>query len=104
MIYLAWARPVEIRRLHVNQIDLKNDYIIFKKSETKNDRGAYVQIVPSLKKLLLQMKLDQYPQDYFLFWKDFLPGIKPITEKRAQRMWISVVRETLSIDKARSIK
>jgi integrase len=100
MIYLAWARPVEIRRLHVTQIDLKNDYIIFKKSETKNERAAYVQIVPSLKKLLLQMKLDQYPQDYFLFSKGFLPGIKPITEKRAQRMWISVVRETLGIDKA----
>jgi integrase len=100
MIYLAWARPVEIRRLRVSQIDLINDYIVFKKAETKNERGAYVQIVPSLKKLLLQMNLDQYPKDYFLFAKGFLPGIKPITEKRAQRMWISVVRETLGIDKA----
>jgi integrase len=100
MIYLSWSRPAEIRRLKVWQIDLENNMIIFKKNETKNEQGAYVQIVGSLKKIFLEINLQEYDKDLYLFSNTFLPGIKPFNESLPRKIWTRIVRQKLNIQKA----
>jgi integrase len=98
MIYLAWARPVEITRLCIDDIDLKNDYIKFKKSETKNSKGSFVQIVPQLKEILLEMDLKKYPGNYYLFGNNFLPSETQMYFKLPGKLWKKIVGK-LQIDK-----
>jgi len=77
MIYYAWARPVEIFRLQINQIDLKSDYIRFKKGKTKNSKGGFVQIVPQLKRYLEEMELHKFPGHCYVFSKtEYMPGLE----------------------------
>lgn len=73
-IYYAWARPVEITRLRIRNIDMQDGFIRFTKSRTKNEKGGMVQIVPPLMEFLQQMNIDKIKnEDWFLFSKG--PGI-----------------------------
>lgn len=74
-IYYAWARPVEITRLRIRNIDLKGGFIRFTKSDTKNEKGGMVQIVPPLMQYLQGMQLDKIKnKDWFLFSKGVAVG------------------------------
>lgn len=98
-IFYAFARPVEITRLRVADIEFDRELIRFKKSDTKSDKSAYVQIVPPFKKLLLQMELNKYPGNYFLFSKDFTPGTVQVSKHYALRRWRELVKDGLEINK-----
>lgn len=103
-IYYSWSRPVEICRLLVEDINLTEGTIRFRAGKTKNGKAAFVQIVPPLKELLLEMKLDQYPADHFLFSIDnlYLPGRKNISPDSHVRRWQKYIKDTktgLGLDK-----
>jgi integrase len=99
-IYHAWVRPIEISRLKVKHIQLANDLIKFDKQDTKNDKSALVQIVPPLKEILLQMNLEQYPEEYYLFSTfSFSPGPKKMDRNVWQRRWTRWVKGELGIQK-----
>lgn len=87
MIYYAWIRPVEICRLKIENIDLHQNTIRFKKEGTKNSRGAFVQILPPLKKLLLAMNIHKYPSHYYLFSIGYVPGKTIKMRKTATEKW-----------------
>lgn len=99
-IYYAYARPVEIARLRVSDIDLKRNLITFRQSATKNMKGANVQIVAPLRKMLLDMRLDEYPGDWFLFSTlDFMPGEKMRPMIMVWKRWQKLVRAGMGITK-----
>jgi integrase len=102
-IYYAWARPSEIRRLKIGDIDLENDIIKFGRNETKSFSGAYVQIVPPLKKILQRMNLKKYPLHYYLFGRDNCkPGPDPLGKNFCSEKWRVEVKDPkkgLGIDK-----
>ena len=101
MIFYAWARPVEICRLQVKDFHLHsgNDFIKFRNTQTKNDTGAFVQIVPALKKLLVEMKLHTFPAEYFVFSYDFKPGPIQRTSKHISELWSEYVIHRTGINK-----
>jgi integrase len=101
-IFYAWARPAEIARLKVGDIDLNRDLIHFQRKITKNQKPAFVQIVPPLKRMLLQMNLENYPMDHFLFsgnGNGFLPGRKKLSRDRARDRWRAIVKDELGVNK-----
>jgi integrase len=94
IILYAWARPVEISRLRVGQVDLLNGIISFKSNETKNLTFASVQIVPQLLKLLKTIELEKYPPNYYLFSRDAMkPGIVPLGESYTSKKWKRLVKD-----------
>ncbi len=100
VILYAWARPVEVCRLRVNQIDLASGWIKFKKGTTKNHRGGFVQIVEPLRAYLQEIDLKQYPGHFFVFSKDdYLPGPEQRCPKTALKQWTKMVVDKLEIDK-----
>jgi integrase len=100
MIYCAWARPVEICRLTVGDIDLRRDYIRFRKPGTKSKKGAMVQIIPQLKTLLAEMKLENYPKDFYLFTKNnYMPGDEMMDSEIPMNRWKKEVQQHLGIKK-----
>ncbi|MGN6618304.1 MAG: tyrosine-type recombinase/integrase [Ilyomonas sp.] len=102
MIYYAWARPVEIHRLKIEDIYLwieSNANIRFKKGRTKNGKSDFVQIVKPLYEILKEMELHKYPKNYFVFSEHFMPGKRMIDTKWASRRWTKYVQIELKIDK-----
>jgi integrase len=100
-IYYAWARPVEICRLKIADIDMENNLIFFRSAQTKNDRSATVQIVPELREHLLAMELEKYPPTYHLFCNThYGPGPKMRDNNNACATWDWHVHNRLHIPKA----
>jgi integrase len=100
MIFYAWARPAEIARLKVKDINLKDDLIRFPKGETKNGLGAFVQIVPPLKEILQEMQLHNFDPDWYLFSNNgFLPGTQKLEKSRSWKRWTALVHRDLKIKK-----
>ena len=99
-IYYAWIRPAEICRLHIADIELKRGVIKLKMNDTKNNLGAYVQIVPPLIKILEKMELDKYPFSHYVFGRNtFLPGKEKIGKNSCANKWKAIVKDGLKIDK-----
>ncbi len=98
-IYYAWARPIEILRLKVEDIEKTRQLIAFKANNTKNTNAAYVQIVPPLMALIDAMKLEQYPPDYYLFSDNYLPGKRMLNKSNPSKTWRNNVKKNLKLQK-----
>lgn len=99
-IYYAWARPVEITRLKISNIDLEAGVIVFRKGDTKNDKGANVQIVPQLKAILEEMNLSSYPRGAYLFsGPRFMPDSAMKDSNEISILWRELVQDGLQIRK-----
>jgi integrase len=102
-VYYAWIRPVEVSRIRIADVDIKNKLIRLKSSATKNEKGAYVQIVPELMKLIEPLHIERIQQqDWFLFSKNLQPGkeqIKDVWRSVTERYWNPTAKK-LHIKKA----
>lgn len=74
MIYYTLARPKEIQLLRVSDVDLDNNRILFRASVSKNKRDEYVTIPETLRQILIESKVLEYPDDYFIFGRNQQPG------------------------------
>lgn len=99
IIYYAFARPIEILRLRVCDIEMDRSLIRFKKHETKNDNAAYVQIVPPLMQVFERMDLKQYPPDYYLFSDGYKPGKRMFNKSNPSKLWRNTVKKDLKVAK-----
>jgi integrase len=89
-VYYAWIRPVEVSRLKVKDIDLVNYTIRLSSSITKNEKGATVQIVPELMKLIATMRLEKQDGELFIFSRGLKPGktqIRDVWRSVTDRYW-----------------
>jgi len=75
-MFYTLARPNEIRQLRVRHIDMENRLVRIPASISKNKKSEYVQIPEQLYKILTRFKLEEYPQDYFVFTSHSGPGLK----------------------------
>ncbi len=87
-IYYAWARPAELRKLRVGDIRLADGLIRFSADDTKNKKGAFVQIVPRLAATIEKMQLEKYPADFYVFGKGSMaPGKQPLNKYSLVERW-----------------
>ncbi len=75
----AFLRNIEVARLKVGNIDLKNGLIHV---ETKTQSRATVRIIDLLRPTLEAMELGKYDKEYSLFSPSLKPDIWNATEKR----------------------
>jgi len=78
-IYYTMIRPVELTRLQIKNIDLKNRVIKIPASKSKNKCAFSVPIMDIFMPSIEAMKLETYPPDYFLFSSRKCPFIEPTT-------------------------
>lgn len=92
-IYYGFMRPIELVRLKVKHIDLKNRIILTRAGMTKNRKQMPVVITSQLLPVIESMKLDQYPGEWYVFSRDLLPGDKQIWRNRVSELHTEVLRE-----------
>ncbi|MAQ76082.1 MAG: hypothetical protein CL613_07100 [Aquimarina sp.] len=79
-VYYSFMRLSEIRRLKVGDIDLKKDLIWVAGQTSKTKKRDVIPIVPALKQVILEMKLEDYHVDDFLFGANKHPSATKMGE------------------------
>lgn len=76
-IYHGFLRPAEIKRLKVQDIDLKIGVIMTWTHITKNKKQEPVMINPGLLRTIKEMQLDDVPGNWYLFGQNWEPSPTP---------------------------
>ncbi len=83
-IYYLLCRPIELLSVQIKDVSLKNQNITFYAEHVKNDLTKIVRIPNVMMSLFLEMNLDQYPTNFYLFGKKLLRTQKK--EKYSKRV------------------
>ena len=111
-MYYSGARPKEILQIKLSFIDIKTREILLPAKITKG-KISYRNIVidDGLLDVLLDMEIDKYPKDFYLFgsfrepgkgnvgkYIDFIPGPTSIKRDTATKRYKKIVKDGLGID------
>ena len=110
-LFHTGIRPVEMLRLRLSMIDLKESCITLSSKITKNGGERIVPINSHLLKFYEEMDFSNLPKDYYLFGTfrehkksrkksspDFIPGPRYVTRCTATRTWEDIVKKGLKIE------
>ena len=67
MIYYLLIRPNELINLRIRNIEWNKERIFIPPHHSKNRQGDYVDIYPPLKKMMLEQRIMDYDEDYYVF-------------------------------------
>jgi len=87
MLYYTFIRPIEMTNLKIKDLDYKKGLIHLNREYTKNKRDAAVTIPGTLLKILIDAKIHEYPNNYYIFSKDLQPGKVQIHPKTFRAGW-----------------
>ena len=96
MEYYCAIRPNELRLLKIRDIDMEHQFIRVPKDISKNRMTESVNIPRQLLKLLQEMELEQYSQDYYLLSQGGNPGPTSLG-KNSLRFRFDRIRNQLGI-------
>lgn len=109
-LYQTGMRPVELLRLKVSDIDLARSIILLRSTDGKTNKYRMVPIKPDLKPDLEKLLLNAKP-DWYVFGtyrhnggkhhkhKVFCPNPTQIKRETPTRIWKTLIKDELGIDK-----
>ncbi len=111
VIFHTGIRPKEILNTRIKMVNLKRQQIILPPEITKTDMERVVPINNYLMATFEDMKVSDFPSDYFLFGsyrkpgrgnagsrEDFIPGPTMIKRDTATKRWKRIVKDALGIN------
>lgn len=98
-MYYCFIRPGELRQMRIKNLDLFEGKAILYAEFTKTDKTRVVDIPEKFANLLItKYKLQNYPEDYFIFTRDGKPGKEMIGANYFNKHFAKV-RENLGLPK-----
>jgi len=110
-IFHTGIRPKELLDIKLGMIDLKRAQIVLPPGITKTDIERIVPINPHLLAIFIDMEIQGYPNDFYLFGSfnynhkhrsfkdlDFIPALNHIKRDTATKKWKKEIKDTLGID------
>lgn len=95
--YYCFARPKEIRFMQIKHLDLYDGYLTLYGDITKSGKSRTVQIPDNfLRRLLIDYKLREYPDSYYIITKQNEPGPYPVGKNYLSRKF-NEVRKKLNL-------
>jgi integrase len=95
VLYYCFIRPKEMALLKIEHVNLTNSTILIPGDVSKNRTTAVITIPKPLQELFFELKIDQYPKDYYLFSDNYSPGKKFRSEKQFRDYWNKHLRRDL---------
>jgi integrase len=80
-LYHGFIRPIEVKRIKVNDINLKSRIIMIWSQNNKNKKQQPVIITEGLYKVLVDMEVGKLPGNWYLFGRSMEPGPEPCKTK-----------------------
>jgi integrase len=87
ILYGCMVRPSEMSRLKIENINLEKSTILVQKKFSKNRKTESPTIPDDLKELFLELKIKEYPGNYYLFSDDCMPGKEYKHSKQFRDHW-----------------
>ena len=97
ILFYCFIRPKEMSRLQIRDINVKNRTIVIKAEQSKNRRTAAITLPVKIIHLMVDLKIFDYPGDYYLFSKKLKPGKAYQSEKQFRDFWQHHVRKPLKL-------
>lgn len=95
ILHYLFVRPRELSFLRIGDFHLKSKTLSLYGDHTKNGNDAVITLPSHVIKLMIDLKIFSYPNDYYLFSTDFCPGATRRSEKCFRDFWIRYVRKPL---------
>lgn len=90
MEYYTFIRPTELTNLRLRDFNLREQSVTVDASFSKNKRTQTVGINATIIKLMLDLRVFEHPGDWYLFSRDFLPGVKKLRADAFNKYWATV--------------
>jgi len=110
-IFHTGIRPEELLHIKLKMINLQKSQIVLPPEITKTDIERIVPLNPFLKNYFEEMKLSDYPDEYFVFGSkreftnrglkkdlDFIPGPRRLNRDCASKLWRKLIIDGLKIN------
>lgn len=72
--YYCFIRPGELRYVTIGDISIEEQSIYIRPEISKNRKGQRVAVNDSLMRMMISLKIFNYPSHYYLFSDNFMPG------------------------------
>lgn len=87
LVYNSLIRPSEIKLLKIEYINLKERNIFIPKKIAKNKKDRFATINQDIITHFENMKLEQYPDNYFVFGEDLKPNAVHVNNGYYSKRW-----------------
>jgi len=93
VLYYTFIRPKEMSYIQLKHISFANKTIYVPGLTAKNRKDATITMPKQLIELMLDLKIYEYPSEFFLFSDYFKPGEKYKDEKHFRDLWLKIRRK-----------
>jgi len=87
LVFTSLIRPKEILMIKIRDINLSKKYIVIPADNAKTHKSRYSTLSNELCQLLTDMKLENIPENYYLFSTGYVPGQKALLTAQARKDW-----------------
>lgn len=98
LVFTSLIRPKEIRLIKVGDVRLAEKCIRIPPENAKNGNERFASVNMQLMEWLLDVHLERYPNEFYLFGSDLMPGKVPCGLFRFDKEW-NKVRNALKLPK-----
>lgn len=90
--YYTMVRPAEMSNIHIKDIYIKDQKLFIPAEVSKNKRDGNVGLNEEILKLMIELGVFNYPDNFYLFGENFLPGVKKGSSEMFRRKWLKLRR------------
>jgi len=100
LLHYCFIRPTEMSQLKIENISLINQTLYIDESISKNRTSGVITLPAKVIHLMIELKLFDYPGDYYIFSDKCKPGKIMKSEKQFRDFWQNHVRKDLKFTKS----
>lgn len=93
LVFTSLIRPKEIRLIQVKHIFLDEKCIMIPNENAKTHNLRYAAMSKELHAYLSEIKINRYPEKYYLFGEDLRPSANPCGTARFRQIWERVRKD-----------
>ncbi len=97
ILHYLFVRPREMSFLKVGDFSVAKKTLFLHGANTKNRNDAQLTVPDHVIKLMIDLQIFDSPGQYYLFSKDFKPGIERKSEKSFRDYWSRYIRANLKL-------
>ena len=97
ILHYLFVRPREMSFLKVADFNVAKKTLFLHGANTKNHNDAQLTVPDHVIKLMIELRIFESPGQYYLFSKDFKPGIERKSEKSFRDYWHHYIRKNLKL-------
>lgn len=96
MLFYCFVRPKEISYIRISHISLERQTLFIPDTNSKNRTDGTITLPAKVIRLMIELNVFNYPNDYYLFSKKYSPGKDYRSEKQFRDYWL-IIRKKLRL-------